>query len=64
MEEGDITERASENRIREAVQLKDVNVFVVACPKDITMFQDSVKTAGHEDEIIVKDLIDLVHEAM
>jgi Fe-S oxidoreductase len=64
MEEGDITERASESRIHEAAALDEVSVFVVACPKDITMFQDSVKTAGQEDKIAVKDLIDLVHEAM
>lgn len=64
MEEGEIAERPSESRIREAAALDDVSVFIVACPKDITMFQDAVKTAGHEDKIIVKDLIDLVHEAM
>jgi Fe-S oxidoreductase len=64
MEEGEIVERPSESRIREAASLDDVSVFVVACPKDITMFRDAVKTAGQEDKIVVKDLIDLVHEAM
>jgi Fe-S oxidoreductase len=64
MEEGEIEERASEGRIREAAELDEVSVFVVACPKDITMFRDAVKTSGHEEEIIVKDLIDLVHEAI
>ena len=64
MDEGEISERPSESRIREAANLGDVSVFVVACPKDITMFQDAVKTAGKEDQIVVKDLIDLVHEAM
>ena len=64
MEEGEISERPSESRIREAANLDDVNVFIVACPKDITMFRDAVKTAGHEDKIVVKDLIELVHEAM
>jgi len=64
MEEGEITERPSESRIREAASLENVAVFIVACPKDITMFRDAVKTAGHEDKIVVKDLIDLVHEAM
>jgi hypothetical protein len=64
MEEGEIEERPSEGRIREAANLADVNVFIVACPKDITMFQDAVKTAGEEGNIVVKDLIDLVHEAM
>ena len=64
MEEGEISERPSESRIREAANLEDVTVFIVACPKDITMFQDAVKTAGQEDKIVVKDLIDLVHEAL
>ncbi len=64
MEEGDIDQRPSESRIREASNLEGVNVFVVACPKDITMFQDAVKTTGEEEKIIVKDLIELVHEAM
>jgi Fe-S oxidoreductase len=64
MEEGEISERPSESRIREATNLGDVSVFIVACPKDITMFQDAVKTAGKEEQIVVKDLIDLVHEAM
>ena len=64
MEEGEIDQRPSEARIREAANLEGVNAFVVACPKDITMFKDAVKTAGEEDNIVVKDLIDLVHEAM
>ncbi|MBU1662220.1 MAG: 4Fe-4S dicluster domain-containing protein [Chloroflexi bacterium] len=64
MEEGEITERPSESRIREAAGLGDVSVFIVACPKDITMFRDAVKTAGQEDKIVVKDLIELVYEAL
>jgi Fe-S oxidoreductase len=64
MEEGELEERPSESRIREAAALDDVSVFIVACPKDITMFRDAVKTAGQEDKIVVKDLIELVHEAM
>jgi len=64
MEEGEIKERPSEARIREAANLEGVNVFIVACPKDITMFRDAVKTAGQEERIVVKDLIELVHEAL
>lgn len=64
MEEGTIKERPSEARIHEATQLADVNVFVVACPKDITMYRDAVKTTGKEDRIMVKDLIELVFEAL
>ncbi len=64
MEEGEVTERPSESRIREAVELNGVTDFIVACPKDITMFQDAVKTVGQEDSIVVKDLIELVYEAL
>jgi Fe-S oxidoreductase len=64
MEEGEVTERPSESRIREAVELDGVTTFVVACPKDVTMYQDAVKTTGHEDRLVVKDLIELVYEAL
>ena len=64
MAEGKVDERPSESRIREAIGLEEVNIFVVACPKDVTMYQDAVKTTGHENEISVKDLIELVEEAI
>jgi len=64
MEEGEIKERPSESRIREAVELDGVKDFVVACPKDITMYRDAVKTTGYEDRIEVKDLIEIVFEAL
>ena len=43
--------------------LRGVQHFVVACPKDLTMYRDAVKTAGLEGRIVVKDLIELVEEA-
>ena len=64
MEEGKIKERPSESRIREAVDLGSVDKLVVACPKDVTMYRDAVKTAGAEESIVVKDLIELVYEAI
>lgn len=64
MAEGEISERPSESRIREAVELDGVNNFVVACPKDVTMYRDAVKTTGNEAGMAVKDLIELVYEAM
>ncbi len=64
MEEGDIEERPSESRIREAAALDGVTVLAVACPKDVTMYRDGIKTTGYEDRLVVKDLIELVHEAM
>jgi len=64
MEEGEVEERPSESRIREASDLDGVTAFVVACPKDVTMYKDAVKTAGQEDRLVVKDLIELVREAL
>jgi Fe-S oxidoreductase len=64
MEEGEVKERPSEARIREAAQLDGVNTLVVACPKDMVMFQDAIKTTGHADRLVVRDLIELVHEAL
>jgi hypothetical protein len=64
MEEGNIQERPSESRIREAVRLDNIQHFIVSCPKDITMYQDAVKTTGYETDLSVKDLIELVLEAM
>jgi Fe-S oxidoreductase/nitrate reductase gamma subunit len=64
MEEGEVSERPSEARIREAVSLDGVTDFIVACPKDVTMYRDAVKTAGQEDRIAVKDLIEIVGEAL
>jgi Fe-S oxidoreductase len=64
MEEGQVKERPSESRIREAAEIPGVQALVVACPKDVTMYQDAVKTTGYEGRIIIKDLVDLVHEAL
>jgi Fe-S oxidoreductase len=64
MAESGIKERPSEARIREAAQIEGVSALVVACPKDVIMFRDAVKTTGHEDRLAVKDLIELVHEAL
>jgi Fe-S oxidoreductase len=64
MEEGEVRERPSEARIREAAGLDSVEVLVVACPKDIAMFKDAVKTTGYADRLKVMDLIELVYEAL
>ena len=57
-------ERPSESRIKEAAGLESVTGFVVACPKDVTMYSDAVKTTGYEEKLTVMDLIELVHSAL
>ncbi|MHA2611543.1 MAG: heterodisulfide reductase-related iron-sulfur binding cluster [bacterium JZ-2024 1] len=69
-----IKERPAENRIREAGAFLEKAVsgagnsgqliFVVACPKDVVMFRDAVKTTGNEGKIVVKELAELVWEAL
>jgi len=57
-------ERPAEIRLREAAKLPGVSTLVVACPKDLVMFQDAVKTAGLEGRIAVRDIVELVEAAM
>jgi Fe-S oxidoreductase len=57
-------ERPSENRIREAVALSNIELFVVCCPKDVTMFEDAIKTSGNASRIELRELTELVEEAL
>ena len=64
MDEGEFEERPSDSRIKEAVALGSADYFIVSCPKDVTMYQDAVKTTGQEDSLQVLDLIELVEAAL
>lgn len=64
MEEGSVKERPSEARIREAMEIEGVQQFIVACPKDVTMYRDALKTTEQDGHLAVRDLIELVHEAV
>jgi Fe-S oxidoreductase/nitrate reductase gamma subunit len=57
-------ERPSENRIHEAVGLEDVELFVVCCPKDVTMYEDAIKTSGNAERIELRELTELIEEAL
>jgi Fe-S oxidoreductase len=56
--------RPSEQRIDEAVALGDIDYFVVCCPKDVTMYEDAIKTSGHQSEIELRELTELVWESL
>ena len=62
-EHEDMTQRPSENRIEEALDT-GADHFTVACPKDMSMYTDAVKTSGNEDKMLVRDLVDYVADAM
>jgi len=56
--------RPSESRIDEATSLPNVRYFVVCCPKDVTMYEDAIKTSGHQGEIELRELSELVLESL
>jgi Fe-S oxidoreductase len=57
-------EKPAQNRIMEAAAIPGLEVYVVSCPKDLTMFEDALKTTGNEGKFVVKELIELVREAV
>ncbi|MGO9037186.1 MAG: heterodisulfide reductase-related iron-sulfur binding cluster [Steroidobacteraceae bacterium] len=57
-------EKPAQNRIKEAAAIPGLEVYVVSCPKDLTMFEDALKTTGNEGKFVVKELIELMREAI
>ena len=60
MDDQAMIERPSENRIREALALGDIDGFVVTCPKDTVMYSAAVQNLGVADQIDVLDIVDLL----
>ena len=56
--------RPAEQRIEEALGLDGVGTFVVACPKDASMYAAAVTSLGVEDRIAVREVAELVLEAV
>ncbi len=59
-----VRERPAESRVREAAALEGVGTMVVACPKDLVMFQDALKTTGLDGVLAVRDIVELVEAAL
>lgn len=62
MDDSDFSERPSENRIKEAIALGEIQRFVVSCPKDKVMYTAAVNNLGLADQIKVMDVVDLMFE--
>jgi Fe-S oxidoreductase/nitrate reductase gamma subunit len=56
--------RPSEQRIDEAIALGGIDYFVVACPKDVAMYEDAIKTSGNQGKIQLREISELVLEAL
>ncbi len=57
-------ERPAASRVREAAALPGVHTLVVACPKDLALFRDAVKTTGYEHRLAVREVAELVADAV
>lgn len=63
MDELGTGERPSDQRIHEALAIPGVTHFVVACPKDVTMYEAAVKATGAGDRLRVVEVSELLAEA-
>jgi hypothetical protein len=46
------------------VALGEIDYFVVSCPKDVTMYEDAIKTSGNAERIELRELTELMEEAV
>ncbi len=56
-------ERLSERRVREAVAT-GADVLAVSCPYEIFRFEDALKTLGYDRRMVVRDVAELLAEAL
>jgi Fe-S oxidoreductase len=56
-------ERLSDRRVQEAIET-GADVLAVSCPSEVSRFEDSLKVMGHDDKMVVRDVVELVAEAM
>jgi Fe-S oxidoreductase len=56
-------ERLSERRAKEAVAT-GADVLAVSCPYEVSRFEDALKVLGHDKKMIVRDVVELLAEAM
>jgi len=62
MDDDEVRERPSEQRIREAQTLGGLDYFLVSCPKDLAMYSDAAKVVGADFE--VAELTALIERAL
>jgi Fe-S oxidoreductase len=55
--------RLSDRRVEEAVAT-GADVLAVSCPFEVPRFEDSLKVLGYDDRMVVRDVMELVAEAL
>ncbi len=56
-------ERLSDRRVKEAVAT-GADVLAISCPYEVSRFEDSLKVLGYDDKMVVRDVVELLAEAM
>jgi len=56
-------ERLSDRRVKEAVAT-GADVLAISCPFEVSRFEDSLKLLGYENRMVVRDVTELLAEAM
>jgi Fe-S oxidoreductase len=56
-------ERLADRRVREAVAT-GADVLAVSCPYEVSRFEDALKVAGHDKQMVVRDVVELLAEAL
>jgi Fe-S oxidoreductase len=62
-EEAEPEKRPCVDRVKEALNL-NVDTIAVACPFCVTTLEDAVKVLDVENKIVVKDVLELLREAV
>jgi Fe-S oxidoreductase len=55
--------RLSDRRVEEAIET-GADVLAVSCPYEVPRFEDSLKVLGYDDRMVVRDVMELVAEAL
>jgi succinate dehydrogenase/fumarate reductase iron-sulfur protein len=63
IEEAPPEKRPSVNRVKEALDL-DVEIIATSCPFCVTTLEDATKVLDVEDKIVVKDILELLKDAL
>ena len=58
-----VNERLSENRVREAVST-GADILAVACPYEVSRFEDAVKSTGNDGKLKVMDIIEILEQSL
>lgn len=56
-------DRLSDRRVKEAIDTR-ADVLAVSCPYEVSRFEDSLKVLGHDDKMVVRDVVELLAEAL